>query len=75
VCRARGGGRDIEDHDLVSTLCFVPRRLLGGVSGVAQILKPNAFYDRPSFTSRHGMMRRNRPDAPLAAARSERFGP
>jgi len=49
----RGGGRDIEDHDLVSTLCFVPRRLLGGVSGVAQILKPNAFYD-PNRLSRRG---------------------
>jgi hypothetical protein len=39
-----GGGRDVEDHDLVGALRFVPRRLLGGVAGVAQVLEPNAFH-------------------------------
>ena len=39
-----GGCRNVEDHDLVGALHFVPRRLLGGVAGVAQVLELDAFH-------------------------------
>jgi len=40
---------NIEDHDLVGALRFVPRRLLGGVAGVAQILETDAFDNATVF--------------------------